>query len=83
SDLSGVRVGYIARCANPRVAADVTANTGAALDAWAALGAEVEEVTEAIDWIELEGRILYQANFAVFCAPYLPRWQSQMDPVTL
>lgn len=82
-DLSGIRIGYIARCANPRVAADVTANTGAALDAWAALGAEVDEVTEAIDWIELEGRILYQANFTVFCAPYLPRWQNQMDPVTL
>lgn len=83
SDLSGTRIGYIARCANPRVAADVTANTRAALDAWSALGAEVDEVTDAIDWIELEGRILYQANFTVFCAPYLPRWQNQMDPVTL
>ncbi|QCI67757.1 amidase [Phreatobacter stygius] len=82
-DLTGIRIGHIARCANPRVAADVTANTRAALDAWAAMGAEVEEVTDAIDWIELEGRILYQANFTVFCAQYLPRWQNQMDPVTL
>ncbi|MBD3752965.1 MAG: hypothetical protein IE935_11195, partial [Micrococcales bacterium] len=54
-----------------------------ALAAWEAMGAEVEEVTEKIDWIEYEGRVLYQANFAVFCAQYLPKWQNQMDPVTL
>ena len=47
------------------------------------MGAEVEEVTEKIDWIEYEGRVLYQADFAVFCAQYLPKWQNQMDPVTL
>ena len=47
------------------------------------MGAEVEEVTDKIDWIEYEGRVLYQANFAVFCAQYLPKWQNQMDPVTL
>jgi aspartyl-tRNA(Asn)/glutamyl-tRNA(Gln) amidotransferase subunit A len=82
-DLSGVRIGYIERTANPRVAADVRANTRAALDAWSAMGAEVEEVTEKIDWIEYEGRVLYQANFAVFCAQYLPKWQNQMDPVVL
>ncbi len=83
TDLSGVRLGYIARCANPRVAADVTANTQASLAAWAGLGAEIEEVTDAIDWIEYEGRVLYQSTFAVFCAQYLPQWQNQMDPVTL
>lgn len=82
-DLSGIRIGYVERCANPRVAADVLANTRACLDAWAGLGATVEEVTEAIDWIEYEGRILYQSNFAVFCAPFLPKWQDRMDPVTL
>jgi aspartyl-tRNA(Asn)/glutamyl-tRNA(Gln) amidotransferase subunit A len=82
-DLSGVTIGYIPRCANPRVAADVQANTLASLDALRDLGAEVEEVTDAIDWIEREGRILYQANFTTFCAPYLPRWQNGMDPVTL
>ena len=49
----------------------------------ASMGAEVEEVTEKIDWIEYEGRVLYQANFAVSCAQYLPKWQNQMDPVTL
>jgi aspartyl-tRNA(Asn)/glutamyl-tRNA(Gln) amidotransferase subunit A len=82
-DLSRLRIGYIPRCANPRVAADVAANTQAALDAWAAMGAVVEEVTDAIDWIEYEGRVMYQANFAVFCAQYLPQWGNRMDPVTL
>ncbi|MEO3474890.1 amidase family protein [Roseomonas sp. CAU 1739] len=82
-DLSALRIGYIPRCANPRVAGDVAANTRAALDAWAAMGAVVEEVTDAIDWIEYEGRVMYQANFAVFCAPYLPQWGNRMDPVTL
>ncbi len=82
-DLSGLRLGYIPRCANPLVAADVTANTQASLAAWAALGATIEEVTDTIDWIEYEGRVLYQANFAVFCTQFLPRWQNTMDPVTL
>jgi len=82
-DLSGIRLGYIPRCANPRVSRDVQANTDAALKAYEDRGAVIEEVTDAIDWIELEGRILYQANFTVFCAQYLPRWQNQMDPVTL
>jgi aspartyl-tRNA(Asn)/glutamyl-tRNA(Gln) amidotransferase subunit A len=82
-DLSGVRIGYIELCANPRLAGDVAANTRATLAAWQDMGAEVEEVAEKIDWIEYEGRVLYQANFAVFCAQYLPKWQNQMDPVTL
>ena len=82
-DLSGVRIGYIELCANPRIASDVRTNTRAALAAWEEMGATVEEITEKIDWIEYEGRVLYQANFAVFCAQYLPKWQNQMDPVTL
>jgi aspartyl-tRNA(Asn)/glutamyl-tRNA(Gln) amidotransferase subunit A len=82
-DLSGTRIGYIERTANPRVAIDVRANTRTALDTWSAMGADVEEVSEPIDWIEYEGRVLYQANFAVFCAQYLPKWQNRMDPVVL
>ncbi|MBX9942800.1 MAG: amidase [Reyranella sp.] len=82
-DLSGIRIGYIELTANPRIAGDVRTNTRASLAAWEAMGADVEEVTEKIDWIEYEGRVLYQANFAVFCAQYLPKWQNQMDPVTL
>lgn len=83
SDLAGVRIGYIELCANPRIASDVRANTRASLAAWEELGAVVEEITDKIDWIEYEGRVLYQANFAVFCAQYLPKWQNRMDPVTL
>lgn len=82
-DLSGVRIGYIELTANPRIAGDVRTNTRASLVAWEAMGAVIEEVTEKIDWIEYEGRVLYQANFAVFCAQYLPKWQNRMDPVTL
>ena len=82
-DLSSVRIGYIELCANPRIAADVRTNTRACLDAWSAMGATVEEVTEKIDWIEYEGRVLYQAGFAVTCAQYLAQWQNRMDPVTL
>ncbi len=82
-DLSSLRIGYVPRCANPRVAADVASNTRAVLDVWAAMGAVVEETGAAIDWAEYEGRVLYQANFAVFCAPFLPRWRDAMDPVTL
>ncbi|MDP3158891.1 MAG: amidase [Reyranella sp.] len=82
-DLSGVRIGYIELMANPRLAADVRANTLQALDAWRDMGAEVEQVTDKIDWIEYEGRVLYQAGFAVTCAQYVPKWQNQMDPVTL
>lgn len=82
-DLSSVRIGYVERCANPRIAGDVRANTRAALAAWEAMGAEVEEVTEKIDWIEYEGRVLYQAGFSVSFAQYLPKWANQMDPVTL
>ncbi|MCW5734057.1 MAG: amidase [Enhydrobacter sp.] len=82
-DLSGVRIGYVELCANPRIASDVRTNTRAALAVWEAMGAEVEEVTEKIDWIEYEGRVLYQAGFAVSCAQYLPKWANQMDPVTL
>ena len=83
NDLTGLRIGYIRRCANPRVAADVQSNTEASLKAFSDIGADVEEISEIIDWIELEGRILYQAGFAVSCAQYLPKWQNQMDPVTL
>lgn len=82
-DLSGVRLGYLPRLANPRVAADVAANTRAALDAYAAMGAEIEEITDTIDWIEYEGRVLYQANFAVLLEPYLAQFRDVMDPATL
>jgi aspartyl-tRNA(Asn)/glutamyl-tRNA(Gln) amidotransferase subunit A len=82
-DLSGVRIAYFEVTANPRIAQDVRANTRAALAAWQDMGALIDEAPQKIDWIEYEGRLLYQANFAVFCAQYLPKWQNRMDPVTL
>ena len=82
-DLSGIRIGYVELTANSRLAADVRANTREALDVWRDMGADVDEVSETVDWIEYEGRVLYQANFAVFCAQYVSQWQNRMDPVTL
>lgn len=82
-DLAGVRIAYFELTANPRIAQDVRANTRAALAAWQDMGADVDEAPTKVDWIEYEGRVLYQANFAVFCAQYLPKWQNQMDSVTL
>ncbi len=82
-DLSALRVGYIARATNPRLDRDVEQNTRRSLDALAGLGAAVEEVTEEIDWIEFPGRIMYQGNFFVACAQFLPDWHNKMDPVLL
>jgi aspartyl-tRNA(Asn)/glutamyl-tRNA(Gln) amidotransferase subunit A len=82
-DLSALRVGHIARTANPRVDRDVEANTRRSLEALAGLGAAVEEVTDEIDWIEFPGRIMYQGNFFVACSPHLPEWHNKMDPVLL
>lgn len=82
-DLHGLRVGYVARACNARVQREMAANTIASLDALAARGALVEEVTDAIDWMEFPGRVMYQAGFAVTCAQYLPEWRDRMDPVLL
>jgi aspartyl-tRNA(Asn)/glutamyl-tRNA(Gln) amidotransferase subunit A len=82
-DLSGLRIGYIARACNARVQREMAANTEASLAALAVRGAEVEAVTDAIDWMEFPGRVMYQAGFAVTCAQYLPDWHNQMDPVLL
>jgi aspartyl-tRNA(Asn)/glutamyl-tRNA(Gln) amidotransferase subunit A len=82
-DLSGVRVGWIRKAANPQLDPDMEANARACLDALADLGAEVEDVTEPIDWIEFPGRIMYQGNFHVAMQKHLPQWQNQMDPTLL
>lgn len=82
-DLAGVRIGYIPRMANPRVAADVEANTRAVLDAYGARGADIDEVGEAIDWIEMHGRVMYMANINVAFGPYTEKWRDKMDPVLL
>lgn len=82
-DLSGVRIGFLAKAGNPRVEAAMLANAEASVAALAALGAEIEPVTEAIDWIEMPGRIMYQGNYAVAMARHLPEWREGMDPSLL
>lgn len=82
-DLHGLRIGYIPRTCNTKVQAEMEANTLASLDALAARGAFVEEVTEEIDWIEYPGRIMYQVGFMVSAGHYLPEWHNRMDPVLL
>ena len=82
-DLSSLRVGSIGLAANLHVDRDVAANVALSLAALEGLGAEVEAVEDAIDWIELPGRVMYQANFAVAMEKHRARWENQMDPVLL
>ncbi len=77
--LAGIRIGYIEKMANTQVDDEVRANTEAALAALAALGAEIEPVSEAVDWIEYEGRVLYQSAIAAKMLPRFPQWRDKMD----
>jgi aspartyl-tRNA(Asn)/glutamyl-tRNA(Gln) amidotransferase subunit A len=77
--LTGLRIGYVAKMANKLVDDEVQANTDAALKALAALGAEIEPVSDAIDWIEYEGRVLYQSAIAAKMLPRFPQWRTKMD----
>jgi len=83
NDLNGLRVGWIPRMANRLVARDVEDNARAVLDVLSARGAEVEEVTETIDWMEIAGRIMYQGNINVAFGKYVEEWGAKMDPVLL
>jgi aspartyl-tRNA(Asn)/glutamyl-tRNA(Gln) amidotransferase subunit A len=82
-DLSSLRIGSIALTANMHVDRDVAINTAASLGALEAQGAEVEPVVAPIDWIELPGRVMYQANFAIAMEQHRERWENQMDPSLL
>lgn len=81
--LHGLRVGHIPKFCNRLVSKDVETNTRAVIDLLAARGAHVEEVSDEIDWIEYEGRVMYQANIAVAFGPHVERWGNRMDPVLL
>ena len=83
SDLHGLRIGVVMRTANPAVQREVTANTQSCIDALTALGAQAEAAGEDIDWIEMPGRIMYQANFAVSQRRHLAQWRDKMDPTLL
>ena len=82
-DLHGLRIGVIERAANPRVQTEMAANLTATIQALADLGAGAEPTGDDVDWMELPGRVMYQANFAVAMRRHLPRWQNQMDPSLL
>jgi aspartyl-tRNA(Asn)/glutamyl-tRNA(Gln) amidotransferase subunit A len=82
-DLSAIRIGWIRKTANPQLDPDMEANARAALAVLSQLGAQVEDVTEPIDWIEFPGRILYQGNFHVAMQKHLPQWRDKMDPTLL
>ena len=82
-DLAGLRVGVIARAANPRVQREMLDNVRASVAALTALGARAEPAGDGIDWIEHPGRVMYQANYAVALRRHLPRWRDRMDPSLL
>ena len=78
--LHGVRIGVIRLAGNPQLDPDMEANMRASAAALAARGAEVEEVTDTIDWNEYPGRIVYVSNFYAALADKLPEWGDRMDP---
>jgi aspartyl-tRNA(Asn)/glutamyl-tRNA(Gln) amidotransferase subunit A len=80
-DLHGFRIGYIRRCANPTVSADMATATESGLKALESLGAEVEEVGDSIDWMADHQRVLYLSSIRTFRAPLLDKWRDQLDPV--
>jgi aspartyl-tRNA(Asn)/glutamyl-tRNA(Gln) amidotransferase subunit A len=80
-NLSGLRIGYLSRAANKAVSADVVKNTQASLGALADLGAEVEDVTAAIDWMSDDQRVLYLCSIANNLGHVVERFGDQTDPV--
>jgi aspartyl-tRNA(Asn)/glutamyl-tRNA(Gln) amidotransferase subunit A len=66
--------------ANPDVDREVEAATEAALKTLGELGAEVEPVTDKIDWIEEDGRILMRTGMWTKSRNDLERWGNQLDP---
>ena len=82
-DLSGLRIGVIARTANPRVQAEMADNAAASVDALVSMGAVAEPAGEGVDWMEMPGRVMYQANYAVAMERHLAEWRDRMDPSLL
>jgi aspartyl-tRNA(Asn)/glutamyl-tRNA(Gln) amidotransferase subunit A len=80
-DLHGRRIGYIRRCGNPKVSADMEAATRSGLKLLESFGAEIEEIDDSIDWIADHQRVLYLSSIRAFRAPLLEKWKEQLDPV--
>lgn len=80
-DLGGLRIGYLSRTGATVVAADVTQNTKAMLDALAGLGADVEEVPAEIDWMSDDQRVLYLCSIANYLGYAVERFGDRTDKV--
>ncbi len=82
NDLQGLRIGVIARAANPMVQSEMSRNAQESIDVLTECGATAVDAGE-IEWIEFAGRIMYQANFAISQRRHLSQWRDRMDPVLL
>jgi aspartyl-tRNA(Asn)/glutamyl-tRNA(Gln) amidotransferase subunit A len=82
-DMSGLRIGVIERTVNPRVQAEMADNAAASVAVLTGLGASAELTGGTVDWIEMPGRVMYQAGFAVSLRDRLPQWRDRMDPSLL
>jgi aspartyl-tRNA(Asn)/glutamyl-tRNA(Gln) amidotransferase subunit A len=83
SGLHGLRVGVIERAANPRVQREMAENFRGSIAVFEDLGAVAELTGDGVDWMELPGRVMYQANYAVIQRRHLPEWRDKMDPTLL
>lgn len=80
NDLSGLRILYAEKMANPEVASDVVANTRACLDVLEGLGARIVPMPDGFDWIEEAGRVLYQSAIHHQVSRLLPQWEGRLTP---
>ncbi|MGI4955445.1 MAG: amidase [Janthinobacterium lividum] len=81
--LHGLRVGVIERAINARVQREMAANLYASVAVLERLGAEASAAGAGIDWMEMPGRVMYQANYAVSQRRNLAGWRERMDPSLL
>jgi len=82
-DLHGLRVGVIGLAANPRLQREMAENFRASIAVLEQLGAVAEAAGDGIDWMEMPGRVMYQANFAISQRRHLGEWRDRMDPTLL
>ena len=81
ADLTGLRVGYIARAGNRVLGREAEAAARGTASLLEGMGAAVDAVTDPIDWIEEPGRILYMGSIFATFGRYLAEWGTRMDPV--
>ena len=81
--LHGLRVGVIERAANRKVQREMAANLRASVAVLEQLGAVADAAGAGVDWMELPGRVMYQANYAVTQRRHVAQWRDRMDPALL